>query len=62
MNNKFIEEEPNIYYVTENHSTTDYVFKKGEWYFGDESEGINGPFLTKEECIFAFVEYCRGLD
>lgn len=29
------------------------------WYFADETEGLNGPFKTREEAISALKDYCE---
>jgi hypothetical protein len=36
------------------------TYLKG-WYFGDETERLNGPFETIEKCESSFKEYCDDL-
>lgn len=42
------------------HIWMDLVGKEWErYYFSDETEGLNGPFLTREEAIAQLGHYCK---
>lgn len=49
---------PNVYEVVELIETQWDVFAPG-FYFSDETEQLNGPYLTKEAATQAFYEYCE---
>ena len=49
---------PIWYFGPEDHQVTEGGMKPG-WYFEDESEGLNGPYDTKEIASFEFAAYCE---
>lgn len=56
-----LEVEENILTVVESFGDAehDHAFKEGEWYFRTETEDLEGPFASKQECMYQFTEYCR---
>lgn len=52
-------DHPNIYYVIL--SSEDFSKVSNLFYFSDEADQLNGPFLTKKACLDAFDEYVEDL-